>query len=53
MAKANVANVKQMRQDVAPAITDVVTPSDMDPMWEALVDCPITLTMSKILNLVP
>ena len=25
----------------------------MDPIWEALADCPITLTMSKLLNLVP
>ena len=53
MAKANVANVKQMRQDVAPATTDAVTLSDVDPIWEALADCPITLTMTKLLNLVP
>ena len=25
----------------------------MDPILQALVDCPITLTMSKLLNLVP
>ena len=52
MAKANTVNVKPMREDVAPATTDAVTPSDVDPIWEALVDCPITLTMSKLLNLV-
>ena len=53
MAKANGANVERMRQDVAPATTDAVSPSEVDPIWEALADCPITLTMSKLLNLVP
>ena len=42
-----------MRQDVAPDTTDVVIPSKVDPIWEALPDCPIVLTMSKLLNLVP
>ena len=46
-------NIEQMRQDVAPTTTHVVTPLDVDPIWEALADCPITLTMSKLLNLVP
>ena len=27
--------------------------AEADSIWEALVDCPITLTMSKLLNLVP
>ena len=37
----------------APGITDTVSPVEVDPIWEALVDCPITLTMRKLLNLVP
>ena len=40
-----------MRKDSAP--TDVVNPVEGDPIWEALTDFPITLTMSKLLNLVP
>ena len=38
-----------MHQDTANA----VSPVEVDPIWEALADCPITLTMSKLLNLVP
>ena len=34
----------------APKIRNVV---EGDPIWEALADCPITLTMSKLLDLVP
>ena len=52
MAKANAANVERMRQDAAPATSDTVISTEVDPIWEALADCPITLTMSKLLNLV-
>ena len=50
MAKANAANVERMRQDAAPATSDTVISTEVDPIWEALADCPITLTMSKLLN---
>ena len=53
MAKANAVNVERMRQDAAPATSDTVISTEVDPIWEALADCPITLTMSKLLNLVP
>ena len=52
MAKANAANVERMRQDAAPATIDTVISAEVDPIWEALMDCPITLFMSKLLNLV-
>ena len=42
-----------MRQDTTPGTTDTVSPIEVDPIWEALADYPITLTMSKLLNLVP
>ena len=29
------------------------SPPEADPIWQALANCPITLTMSKLLNLVP
>ena len=53
MAKDNTTNVERMRQDVAPATRDIVISAQVAPVWEALADCPITLTMRKILNLVP
>ena len=53
MAKANAANVEQMREDAAPTTSDTVISTEVDPIWEALADFPITLTMSKLLNLVP
>ena len=52
MAKGNAANAEWMRQDTTPGTTDVVSPIEVDPIWEGLADCPITLTMSKLLNLV-
>mgnify|MGYP007046867641 CR=1 FL=1 len=52
VAKANAVNVERMRQDVAPATIDAVIPSEVDPIWEALANYPIMLTMSKLLNLV-
>ena len=52
VTKANAVNIERMLQDVTLATTDAVTPSDIDPIWQALADCPITLTMSKLLNLV-
>ena len=53
MAKANAVNVERMRQDAAPATSDTVISAEEDPIWETLTDCPITLTTSKLLNLVP
>ena len=52
VTKANAVNIERMLQDVTLATTDAVTPSDIDPIWQALADCPITLTMSKLLSLV-
>ena len=40
-------------KNVATATTDAVIPSEVDPIWESLADCPITLTMGKLFNLVP
>ena len=42
-----------MRQESASGTTDAGKPAEVDPIWEALADFPITLTMSKLLNLVP
>ena len=53
MAKANAANVERMQQDAAPTTSDKVNSTEVDLIWEALVDCPITLTMRKLLNQVP
>ena len=53
VTKATAVNVEQMRQDVAPATIGAVILSEGDPIWEALADCLITLTMRKLLNLVP
>ena len=53
VAKANAASVEQMRQDSAPGTADAVSSVEVDPIYEALTDYPITLTMSKLLNLVP
>ena len=36
VAKANTANVERMRQDTATGITDIVSPVEVDPIWEAL-----------------
>ena len=52
MTKANEANVEQMRQDNIPTAVEEDNPSETHAIWQALADCPITLTMSKILNLV-
>ena len=52
VANANTTNVQWMCQDTTPVTTDAVIPTEVDPIWEALADCPITLTMSKLLNLV-
>ena len=51
--KANADNVERMRQESASGTTNAGSPAEADPIWEALADCPITLTMSKLLNLVP
>ena len=42
-----------MCQESASSTTETGSPTEADPIWEALADCPITLTMSKLLNLVP
>ena len=46
VAKANTANVERMHQDTTPGTTNAVNPVEVDPIWEDLADCPITLTMS-------
>ena len=52
--KANVANKERMRQESAnnslPMEEDTLSP---DPIWQALADCEITMTMEKLLRLVP
>ena len=54
VTKANATEwIERMHQDTTPVITDVVIPTEVDPIWEALADFPITLTMRKLLNLVP
>ena len=52
VAKANAAKVERMCQDTPPGTTDAVSPVEVDPIWEALVDYPITLTMRKLLSVV-
>ena len=53
MAKANTANVEWMRQYATLATSNTVILIEVDMISETLADCPITLTMSKLLNLVP
>ena len=53
VAKANATNVERMRQESASGTTDAGKPAEVDPIWEALAECSITLTISKLLNLVP
>ena len=53
VTKVNAANIKRMRQELVSGIPKAGSTVEADPIWEALVDCPITLTMSKLLNLVP
>ena len=53
VAKANAANVERMRQESASGTTNAGSPAEADPIWESLADCPITLTMGKLFNLVP
>ena len=48
VTKANATNIERMRREStseAPEMRNVV---EVDPIWEALVDCPITLTMSNL-----
>ena len=52
MTKANEENVEWMRQDNTPTFVEEDTLLEIDLIWQALADCPITLTMSKFLNLV-
>ena len=52
MEKANAANAERMRQESAqlgPIEEDFGSP---DPVWEALADCEVTVTMEKLLQLV-
>ena len=51
MTKANEENVEWMRQDNTPTFVEEDTLLEIDLIWQALADCPITLTMSKILHL--
>ena len=53
MTKANAANIERMRQESTSGTPETGSTAEADPIWEALADCPITLTMSKLLNLVP
>ena len=53
VTKVNAANIKRMRQELVSGIPKAGSTVEADPIWEALVDFPITLTMSKLLNLVP
>ena len=52
--KANAATTERMRQESAnkslPVEEDTLSP---DPIWQALADCEITMTMEKLLRLVP
>ena len=42
-----------MRQESTTKAPPEVVVAETDPIWQALADCLITLTMSKLLNLVP
>ena len=53
VAKANASNVERMRQESGTDTTMAIRNEETDTIWEALAECPITLTMSKLLNLVP
>ena len=53
VTKANAANIERMRQESTSDTPEIKNTVEADPIWEALADCPITLTMSKLLNLVP
>ena len=53
VAKANAANVARMRQETTSAAPKDRHDTEEDPIWDILADCPITLTMSKLLDLVP
>ena len=53
VTKANAANIERMRQESTSDTPEIGSTAEADPIWEALADCPITLTMSKLLNLVP
>ena len=50
----NAANMERMRQEsannVGPLEEDIISP---DPIWQALARCEITLTMEKLLQIVP
>ena len=47
------ANATQMRQESVSGTPEAGSMVEADPTWEALADYPVTLTMRKILNLVP
>ena len=52
--KENAANTESMRQEsannVGPIEENIISP---DPIWQALAGCEITVTMEKLLQLVP
>ena len=52
VTKANIANIERMRQESVSGTPEARSMVQVDLIWEALADCPITLTMSKLLNLV-
>ena len=53
IAKANATNVARMQQETTSAVPKDRHDTKEDPIWDALANCPITLTMSKLLDLVP
>ena len=52
VTKANEENVERIHQESTLVAVMEDTPPVNDPIWQALGDCPITLTMSKLLKLV-
>ena len=53
VTRANATNVERMQRESTVETPEIRSAVEADPIWEALVDCPITLRMSKLLNLVP
>mgnify|MGYP006957877793 CR=1 FL=1 len=52
--KANEANGERMKQESVSATTQIEDKAlSLDPLWQALEDCEVTLTMDKLLRLVP
>ena len=52
VTKANATNVARMRWELTSEAPEIRNAVEGDPIWEALANYPITLTMSKLLDLV-